>query len=363
MRSPQGWVYGVSGEDAPRSGPNPLRSHQTTVNPMTNRQKVIFLMGPTASGKTALAVELRKHLPAELISVDSTLVYKGMDIGTAKPGPDELAQAPHRLIDIRDPADPYSAADFCVDAEREIADIHAAARIPLLVGGTMLYYKALLDGLAPMPEADPAIRAEIEAQAAERGWPSIHAQLAEVDPDTAAEIHPNHSQRVSRALEVYRASGKTMTELRRIQQAEAGPAFTERFDVIQIAIAPRDRRVLHQRIALRFDQMLEQGLIDEVKGLRARGDLHPALPAIRAVGYRQVWAYLDGLEGKGPAMSEEELREKGIIATRQLAKRQITWLRGWPLLRWVHTQSESGENLNLQEIVKNTLNYIGTETI
>ncbi|WP_024461141.1 tRNA (adenosine(37)-N6)-dimethylallyltransferase MiaA [Marinimicrobium sp. LS-A18] len=330
---------------------------------MTNRQKVIFLMGPTASGKTALAMALREHLPVELISVDSTLVYRGMDIGTAKPTAEELARAPHRLIDIRDPADPYSAADFRADAEREIADIHAAGRIPLLVGGTMLYFKALLDGLAPMPEADPSVRAAIEREAAEHGWPHIHAQLAEVDPEMAAEIHPNHSQRLSRALEVYRVSGKTMTELRLEQQALAGPAFTERFDVTQLAISPRDRKVLHQRIQTRFEQMLEQGLIDEVKALRARGDLLSSLPAIRAVGYRQVWEYLDAEEGPGPTMRRSELCERGVVATRQLAKRQVTWLRGWPSLSWIYTQDESGSDLNLQEIVKNTLNSMGTTTI
>ncbi|WP_439509927.1 tRNA (adenosine(37)-N6)-dimethylallyltransferase MiaA [Marinimicrobium koreense] len=330
---------------------------------MTNRQKVIFLMGPTASGKTALAMALREHLPVELISVDSTLVYRGMDIGTAKPTAEELARAPHRLIDIRDPADPYSAADFRADAEREIADIHAAGRIPLLVGGTMLYFKALLDGLAPMPEADPAVRAAIEREAAEHGWPHIHAKLTEVDPKMAAEIHPNHSQRLSRALEVYRVSGKTMTELRREQQAQAGPAFTERFEVTQLAISPRDRKVLHQRIQTRFEQMLEQGLIDEVKALRARGDLQPSLPAIRAVGYRQVWEYLDAEGGPGPTMSRSELCERGVVATRQLAKRQVTWLRGWPSLSWIYTQDESGSDLNLQEIVKNTLNSMGTTTI
>ena len=330
---------------------------------MTNRQKVIFLMGPTASGKTALAMALREHLPVELISVDSTLVYRGMDIGTAKPTAEELARAPHRLIDIRDPADPYSAADFRADAEREIADIHAAGRIPLLVGGTMLYFKALLDGLAPMPEADPVVRAAIEREAAERGWPHIQAQLTEVDPEIAAEIHPNHSQRLSRALEVYRVSGKTMTELRLEQQAQAGPAFTERFEVTQLAISPRDRKVLHQRIQTRFEQMLEQGLIDEVKALRARGDLQPSLPAIRAVGYRQVWEYLDAEEGPGPTMSRSELCERGVVATRQLAKRQVTWLRGWPSFSWIYTQDESGSDLNLQEIVKNTLNSMGTTTI
>ena len=330
---------------------------------MTNRQNVIFLMGPTASGKTALAMALREHLPVELVSVDSTLVYRGMDIGTAKPSAEELARAPHRLIDIRDPADPYSAADFCADAEREIIDIHAAGRIPLLVGGTMLYFKALLEGLAPMPEADPEVRAAIERDAAEYGWPHIHAQLAEVDPAMAVEIHPNHSQRLSRALEVYRVSGKTMTELRREQEADGAPAFTDRFEVTQLAIAPRDRKVLHQRIQSRFEQMMEQGLIEEVTALRARGDLEPSLPALRAVGYRQVWDYLDGQEGLGPLMSRDALCERGVVATRQLAKRQVTWLRGWSSLSWIYTQDESGLDLNLQEIVKNTLNSMGTKTI
>ncbi|MGD8176026.1 tRNA (adenosine(37)-N6)-dimethylallyltransferase MiaA [Marinimicrobium sp. ARAG 43.8] len=330
---------------------------------MTNKPPVLFLMGPTASGKTDLAVALRDHLPVELISVDSTLVYRGMDIGTAKPSPAELERAPHRLIDIRDPAQPYSAADFVADAEREIADIQRTGRIPLLVGGTMLYFKALLEGLAAMPEADPAIRADIERQAAEHGWPYIHRQLEAVDPDTAAEIHPNHSQRLSRALEVYRASGKTMSELRREQRDSAAPDFQERFSVTQIAIAPRDRSVLHQRIAQRFDIMLERGLLDEVQALRARSDLHPALPAIRAVGYRQVWEYFDGLDGVGEAVSPDRMRERGIIATRQLAKRQVTWLRGWPGLKWIYTQRESGQALELQEIVKSTLNYMGIKTI
>jgi len=330
---------------------------------MTDRPKVIFLMGPTASGKTDLAVALREHLPVELISVDSTLVYRSMDIGTAKPSAEELARAPHRLIDIRDPAEPYSAADFCADAEREIADIVAQDRIPLLVGGTMLYFKALLDGLAPMPEADPAVRADIERQAAAEGWPAVHAQLAAVDPETAAEIHPNHSQRLSRALEVYRVSGKTMTELRREQRERRGPGFLERFDVTQLAIAPRDRRVLHDRIEQRFETMLEQGLIEEVRHLRSRGDLHSGLPAIRAVGYRQVWEYLEGRDGVGEPVSREQMHQRGAAATRQLAKRQLTWLRGWPHLKWLFTQNQGGESLGKQEIVRNALNSIGTKAI
>ncbi|WP_341937527.1 tRNA (adenosine(37)-N6)-dimethylallyltransferase MiaA [Marinimicrobium sp. C2-29] len=330
---------------------------------MAERPVVLFLMGPTASGKTGLAMALREQWPVELVSVDSTLVYRGLDIGTAKPSAEELARAPHRLIDIRDPAEPYSAADFVADAEREVADIHAAGRIPLLVGGTMLYFKALLEGLAPMPPADPEVRAQIELEAQSHGWPHIHTQLAAVDPDTAAQIHPNHSQRLSRALEVYRVSGKTMTELRRAQRQESGPGFAERYRVTQLAMAPRDRGVLHERISLRFDQMLEQGLVEEVRVLRERADLHPGLPAIRAVGYRQVWDYLDGGESEVEAISWNELRERGKAATRQLAKRQVTWLRGWPDLEWLYTQDEEGKNRPIEEIVKNTLNYIGTKTI
>lgn len=313
---------------------------------------VIFLMGPTASGKTALAIALRQHLPVELISVDSTLVYRGMDIGTAKPTAAELAAAPHRLIDIRDPAEPYSAADFCADAEREIAAIHAEGKIPLLVGGTMLYFKALLDGLAEMPAADADARARIEREAGEHGWPYIHAELAKVDPDTAADIHPNHSQRLSRALEVYRVSGKTMTDLRKEQRQCNAISFSERFHVTQIAIAPRDRNLLHQRIATRFHKMLEQGLIEEVTALRQRRDFHKDLPAIRAVGYRQVWDYLDGV------LDQDEMIERGIIATRQLAKRQYTWLRAWPDLSWLYTEQKDGISHSHEEIVAYALNFV-----
>lgn len=330
---------------------------------MENKPLVIFLMGPTAAGKTELAIALRQHLPVELISVDSTLVYRGMDIGTAKPSAAERAQAPHRLIDIRNPADPYSAADFIQDAEREIADIVAAGRTPLLVGGTMLYFKALLDGLAPMPPADPDLRAQIEKDAAEHGWPYVHRQLAEVDPVSAAEIHPKHSQRLSRALEVYRASGRTMTELRQEQQKNAGPTFRERFRLVQLAVAPRDRQVLHARIAQRFCKMLEQGLVTEVKALRKSDNLHPALPAIRAVGYRQVWEYLDAQAGLAPAQTQEEMIERGVAASRQLAKRQLTWLRGWPSLKWIYTQSEAGEARSAEEILRDALNFIDIETI
>lgn len=324
---------------------------------------VIFLMGPTASGKTDLAIALRNHLPVELISVDSTLVYRGMDIGTAKPGAEELAAAPHRLIDIRDPSEPYSVADFLADAEREIADIHRAGKIPLLVGGTMLYFRALLDGLAEMPAADAGVRAQIEREAEAFGWPYIHRLLAAVDPQTALEIHPNHSQRLSRALEVYRVSGKTMAQLRESQHAHSGKdAFAERFDLCQLAIAPRNRAVLHERIAYRFEKMLANGLVDEVRKLYDRGDLHKDLPAIRAVGYRQVWDYFDGV------WDYSEMTERGIIATRQLAKRQFTWLRGWSTsantdLHWIFTETEQGISLTKEEIVRCALNFIGARAI
>ncbi|KLV00373.1 tRNA dimethylallyltransferase [Photobacterium aquae] len=283
----------------------------------------IFLMGPTASGKTDLAIRLRQQLPVELISVDSALIYKGMDIGTAKPDADELAQAPHRLIDIRDPAQSYSAADFRADALKEMADIVAAGRIPLLVGGTMLYYKALLEGLSPLPPADPAIRAQIEQEAAEKGWQVLHEELVRVDPVSGARIHPNDPQRLSRALEVFRISGKTLTELTKTQ-GESLP-----YKVHQFAITPKDRAVLHQRIEQRFDKMIKAGFEQEVRALYERGDLYPDLPSIRCVGYRQMWEYLDG------QCSLDDAVFRGICATRQLAKRQITWLRSWKDLTWL----------------------------
>ncbi len=318
---------------------------------------VIFLMGPTASGKTDLAISLRQHLPVELISVDSALVYRSMDIGTAKPTAAELVIAPHKLIDIRDPSEPYSAADFCIDAEREIAATHAQGKIPLLVGGTMLYFKALLDGLAEMPEADAVVRAQIERDAGEFGWPYVHQLLREVDPETAAEIHPNHSQRISRALEVFRVGGKTMSQLRREQNQCERPLFCERFRVVQIAIGPRDRSLLHRRIEIRFHRMIEAGLVSEVQALYSRGDLHVDLPAIRAVGYRQVWDYLAG------SVTQDEMIERGVIATRRLAKRQSTWLKGWQNypnspLNWIYTELGDGKSLSKEEIVRCALNFI-----
>ncbi|SDJ27566.1 tRNA (adenosine(37)-N6)-dimethylallyltransferase MiaA [Pseudomonas indica] len=294
----------------------------------------IFLMGPTAAGKTDLALELARVLPCELISVDSALVYRGMDIGTAKPSKAVLAEFPHRLIDIRDPAESYSAAEFRDDALAAMAEITAAGRIPLLVGGTMLYYKALLEGLADMPSADPAVRAELEARAAVEGWSALHRELQEVDPESAARIHPNDPQRLTRALEVYRVSGMTMTAHRQRQAAQK-PALDGSgaghlpYTVAHLAIAPAQRQVLHERIAQRFRLMLEQGFVGEVETLRERSDLHAGLPSIRAVGYRQVWDYLDG------RLTRDEMEERGIIATRQLAKRQFTWLRSWTNLHWL----------------------------
>ncbi|EGH00602.1 MULTISPECIES: tRNA (adenosine(37)-N6)-dimethylallyltransferase MiaA [Pseudomonas syringae group genomosp. 2] len=314
----------------------------------------IFLMGPTAAGKTDLAIELSKVLPCELISVDSALVYRGMDIGTAKPSKAQLAEYPHRLIDILDPAQSYSAADFRSDALAAMAEITARGNIPLLVGGTMLYFKALLHGLADMPAADAQVRAQLEADAQAYGWQSLHDQLAVVDPVSAARIHPNDPQRLIRALEVYRVSGMSMTAHREQQTAQSTEAAASGrqqlpYTVANLAIAPADRKVLHQRIALRFEQMLDQGFLDEVLALRSRGDLHSGLPSIRAVGYRQVWDHLDG------KLTRDEMQERGIIATRQLAKRQFTWLRSWEDLHWL----DSLANDNLSRALK----YLGSVSI
>ncbi|MDP5136895.1 tRNA (adenosine(37)-N6)-dimethylallyltransferase MiaA [Rheinheimera baltica] len=294
---------------------------------------VIFLMGPTASGKTALATELYKQLPVELISVDSALVYRGMDIGTAKPTAAELALAPHHLIDIIDPAQSYSAADFRADTIRLVAEIKHRGNIPVLVGGTMLYFKALLDGISPLPEADSTVRQQLELEAAKLGWAALHAELAKVDAVSAQRIHPNDPQRINRALEVYRITGRSLTEL----TAEKGEPFA--FPVYQFAIAPVERAVLHQRIAERFEQMLKAGFEAEVVALRQRGDLHADLPSMRCVGYRQMWQYLDG------ECSYAQMTERGIAATRQLAKRQLTWLRGWQELKWLKSDASLEENL------------------
>ncbi|MFN3715661.1 MAG: tRNA (adenosine(37)-N6)-dimethylallyltransferase MiaA [Thiobacillus sp.] len=275
-------------------------------------------MGPTASGKTALAVQLAACLPLELISVDSALVYRGMNIGTAKPDQATLARVPHALLDIRDPHQTYSAAAFREDALGCMAEITARGHVPLLVGGTMLYFRALLRGLDNLPRADASVRAGIEAAARARGWPALHDELAAADPLTAARLSPNDSQRIGRALEVLRLSGQPMSA-----QLARG-AETLPYSVLQLALIPGDRAALHERIAARFDAMLADGLLDEVRALRARYPLTAELPAMRAVGYRQAWAYLDG------RIDATALREQGKAATRQLAKRQLTWLRSWP---------------------------------
>ena len=280
-------------------------------------------MGPTASGKTDLAVDLVERLPCDIISVDSTMVYRGLDIGSAKPEADILARAPHRLIDICDPADPYSAARFRTDALREMAEITAAGRIPLLVGGTMLYFHALVDGLSPLPQADAEVRNQLSREAEQQGWPAMHQQLAKIDPGAAAKIHPNDPQRIQRALEVYRLTGKTRSEL--FAQTKAQP-FSHQ--AIKIIVAPADRSLLHRRIKQRFQQMLKLGLVDETLSLYNRGDLDLDKPAIRAVGYRQIWEHL---EGKTDVV---EMAERAIIATRQLARRQLTWLRKEQNTEW-----------------------------
>jgi tRNA dimethylallyltransferase len=278
---------------------------------------IVCLMGPTASGKTDLAIALVETLPMDIISVDSVMVYRGMDIGSAKPDAETLARAPHRLIDICDPAEAYSAARFRDDALREMAEITAQGRIPLLVGGTMLYFRALLNGLSVLPSADADIRTRLEAEAEAEGWASMHRRLAEVDPEAAARIHPNDPQRIQRALEVYELTGTPLSELQQTQQVDQPLPY----GIIKLAVAPADRTILHERIAQRFELMLQHGLIDEVEALQQRGDLHLDMPALRAVGYRQVWEYLSG------SLKYTEMVERGIIATRQLAKRQFTWLR------------------------------------
>lgn len=284
--------------------------------PTDRRPLAIFLMGPTASGKTALACSLSERFPLDLISVDSALVYRGMDIGTAKPDPSTLARYPHGLVDVRDPAEPYSAADFSVDARALMSSISARGRVPLLVGGTGLYFRALQQGLSDLPQADPLVRARLAAEAERIGWPAMHQRLAERDPVAASRIDANDVQRLQRALEVIELTGTPLSEL---QQGRSSATFPWR--VLKLALLPQDRRPLHERIAGRFDSMLADGFLDEMRALRQRQDLHADLPAMRAVGYRQAWQHLQG-ELDGPTF-----RDHAIFATRQLAKRQITWLR------------------------------------
>lgn len=293
----------------------------------------LAIAGPTASGKTALALALAQRWPVEIISVDSALVFRGMDIGTAKPSAAELASVPHHLVDIRDPLQAYSAAEFVRDASALLGQIQARGKLPLLVGGTMLYFKALFEGLDEMPPAQPALRAEIEAEAGELGWPALHQQLGQVDPLTAARLSPNDSQRIGRALEVWRASGRPISAFHtRDKAAAAGrPLQIEGQPGLLLSLEPVERTWLHERIAQRFDAMLAQGFLDEMSALRARGDLTPDLPSMRCVGYRQAWEALDAVENAGrQALNPQELaelRDRGIFATRQLAKRQLTWLR------------------------------------
>ncbi|UVK78251.1 MAG: tRNA dimethylallyltransferase [Sodalis sp. Fse] len=297
---------------------------------------VIFLMGATTSGKTALTMALCQKLPLEVISVDSALIYRGMDIGTAKPSAEELALSPHRLINIRDPAEVYSAANFCRDAINAIAEITAAGRIPLLVGGTMFYFKALLEGLSPLPSADPEVRTRIERKAAVIGWGGLHRKLQQIDPIAAKRIHPHDLQRLLRALEVFFVSGNTLTELIKI----SGEALAYR--VHQFAIAPLDRALLHHRIEQRFHQILAAGFEHEVGMLFSRVDLHKDMPSIRCVGYRQMWSYIAG------EIDYDDMVFRGICTTRQLAKRQITWLRCWPGIHWLDSNLTVALNSILQ---------------
>jgi tRNA dimethylallyltransferase len=301
---------------------------------------VICLMGPTASGKSKIAMQLAEKLPIEIVNVDSAIVYRGMNIGTAKPAPEELAKIQHHLIDIRDPAQSYSAADFRTDALVAIKKIIARGKVPLLVGGTMLYFKALQEGLSELPSADKKIREKISAEAKQIGWQGLHQRLKKVDPKAAKKIHPNDAQRIQRALEVFMLTGKTISELCGKKKEEASL-----YEFINIAIAPKDRKLLHERIERRFEDMLKRGFIDEVKALYGREDLNRDLPAMRAVGYRQVWDYLAG------DLDFEQMKYKAIVATRQLAKRQLTWLRSWPNVCWFDSEA-----LNLVEEIYKLIN-------
>jgi tRNA dimethylallyltransferase len=301
----------------------------------------IFLMGPTASGKTALAIEMRRRFPVDIISVDSALVYRGMDIGTAKPDADTLRQAPHALIDIRDPAEAYSAADFRADALGEMSKITGAGRVPLLAGGTMLYFKALSRGLASLPAASPEIRQAIESRARQVGWRAMHELLATLDPEIAARIHPNDPQRTSRALEVIELTGRKMSELQREQEQQALP-----YRVHKIVVCPQPRAILHERIETRFRQMLEQGFMQEMEALRKRHDLRREIPSMRCVGYRQAWAWLEG------EISFDDMCLKTVAATRQLAKRQLTWLRQETGALWYDPTVETAQESAFREVEK-----------
>ena len=303
---------------------------------------IVFLMGPTAAGKTDLAVRLAERLPADVVSVDSAMVYRGMDVGTGKPPPEALARTPHRLIDVREVTETYSAGDFRRDAAREIEDIRARGRIPLLVGGTLLYFRALERGLAPLPRASPAVRARIAAEGDRSGWPALHARLAAVDPEAARRVHPNDAQRIGRALEVFEVSGRRMSDWQRSTRGPAGVAGP----IVRLAAAPADRAALHRAIEARFHAMLERGLVDEVRGLAARPGVDRGLPSMRAVGYRQVWDYLEGRSDRAA------MAERAVAATRQLARRQLTWLRSLSGVCWLDPASGAAERA-LEYILRN----------
>ena len=335
----------------------PAPSSTPSVQPVAGAPRWVGIAGPTACGKTAAALALAQLTPVEIISVDSALVYRGMDIGTAKPSATEQAAAVHHLIDIRDPLEHYNAAAFVADATRLIGQIQARGKLPLLVGGTMLYFKALIDGIDPMPAADPAVRALIEAEAATLGWPALHAKLGAIDPSTAARLSPNDSQRIQRALEVWHMSGQPLSSFHRANKKMAparGPeptdtdaSKTDSTDTpVLFSLEPGDRSWLHARIAERFDAMLAAGFIDEVTALRERGDLSPELPSMRCVGYRQAWEMLDG------AWPRAELRERSLAATRQLAKRQVTWLRSMPERRMIAADAPDATRQIVQQILE-----------
>ena len=319
----------------------------------------IFLMGPTASGKTDLAIELYKCLPVEIINVDSSQIYKGMDIGSAKPTREVLNKVPHRLIGIRDPSEAYSAADFVRDARQEMKDITEQGRIPLLVGGAMLYFKALLDGLADNPPADLLIRQKIEEDAKKYGWPYLHAKLKKVDPISAKGLHPNHSQRIQRALEIFQITGKLPSAIKKNQKENGSviSPISKDYRIIQIALMPLNRAHLHQRIEQRFKAILNSNFEAEVKLLFDREDIHKDLPAIRAAGYKQMWEYLSG------EFEYSDICQLSIAATRQLAKRQLTWLRKWPDLHQIQVDYTSGEKFSSQEVLSDFLAILEGESI
>jgi tRNA dimethylallyltransferase len=306
-------------------------------NESLHRAQAIFLMGPTASGKTALAVELVQHLPCEIISVDSAMVYRGMDVGTAKPAANILRVAPHRLIDIRDPSDPYSAAQFRRDALAAMAEIAGRGRVPLLVGGTMLYFQALERGLADLPPASPALRRCIEAEARSVGWSALHAQLAAIDPESAARIHPHDPQRIQRALEIYELTGESLSQHLRRETLRPFP-----YRILKLVLAPRERKELYRRIEARFADMVREGLVEEVEKLFHSAHIDLDLPALRAVGYRQVWEYLVG------RCSYDEMSARAVTATRQLAKRQLTWIRNTGDVHWLYSDCCAA----LEDVVK-----------